>query len=151
MLSRFAVALACAALSSACGDDANGADITGTESTNLSSLCVTIINDYRESRGLAAYTEWRDGHACAATQAGRDAQADDAHSAFGDCGENAQNECPDWRGPEEEMIRGCLERMWDEGPGGGHFDNMASDRYDSVACGFFTTDSGRVWSVQNFR
>ncbi|HVJ21852.1 MAG TPA: hypothetical protein VM686_40890 [Polyangiaceae bacterium] len=40
--------------------------------------------------------------------------------------------------------------MWDEGPGGGHYDNMAGD-YSEVFCGFYTTPDGEVWALQNFR
>jgi len=53
------------------------------------------------------------------------------------------------------MITGCLDAMWKEGPGDfaghGHYINMSSDRYTLVACGFFTTSDGRMWSVQDFK
>ena len=52
--------------------------------------------------------------------------------------------------------------MFDEGPGPagcaddstcymehGHHINMASTRFTRVACGFYTTPDGSVWSVQN--
>jgi hypothetical protein len=73
-----------------------------------------------------------------------------AHGAFGSCGENAQNECPGWPGPADQMIGSCLDAMWGEGPGGGHYDNMASTDRTEAACGFFTLANGEVWSVQNF-
>jgi hypothetical protein len=46
--------------------------------------------------------------------------------------------------------------MWDEGPGEpfsahGHYINMTNPAYGMVACGFFETPSGAVWSVQNFQ
>jgi hypothetical protein len=41
--------------------------------------------------------------------------------------------------------------MWAEGPGGGHYDNMSSDKYQYVACGFYQTANGSWWSVQDFR
>jgi hypothetical protein len=46
--------------------------------------------------------------------------------------------------------------MWDEGPGRrfskhGHYGNMSSRGYESVACGFAKDSNGDVWSVQNFR
>jgi hypothetical protein len=63
----------------------------------------------------------------------------------------AQNECPGWPGPSNTMIPGCLKAMWGEGPGGGHYENMASTRYTKVACGFYVLPNGKVWSVQNFR
>jgi hypothetical protein len=53
------------------------------------------------------------------------------------------------------MITGCLDAMWKEGPGDfnaghGHYINMSSNRYTLVACGFYTTAKGEIWSVQDF-
>ena len=77
-----------------------------------------------------------------------------AHGNFGMCNENAQNTCPNW-GSEDQVISGCLQAMWDEGPGEpfsahGHYINMSSLDYTRVACGFSGSNSG-VWSNQNFR
>jgi hypothetical protein len=46
--------------------------------------------------------------------------------------------------------------MWDEGPGEpysahGHYINMTNPSYTMVACGFYETAGGSVWSVQNFQ
>jgi hypothetical protein len=45
--------------------------------------------------------------------------------------------------------------MWDEGPGPfpahGHYNNMTNPDYSTVACGFYETDSKKIWSVQNFQ
>jgi uncharacterized protein YkwD len=45
--------------------------------------------------------------------------------------------------------------MWDEGPGPfpahGHYTNMTNPDYSMVACGFYETDSDKIWSVQNFQ
>jgi len=49
------------------------------------------------------------------------------------------------------MIPKCLESMWGEGPGGGHYEAMAATRFTKVACGFGTASGGGIWSVQNFR
>jgi hypothetical protein len=49
------------------------------------------------------------------------------------------------------MIPQCLALMWDEGPGGGHYDTMASTDYTMVACGFWTFSDGSVWAVQNYK
>ena len=78
-----------------------------------------------------------------------------AHGAFGQCSENAQNECLGWPGPPEGMITGCLQVMWAEGPGDfqnhGHYINMSNPQYTQVACGFFTMANGDVWAVQDFK
>jgi hypothetical protein len=41
--------------------------------------------------------------------------------------------------------------MWDEGPGGGHYENMASPNYSTVACGFSATSGSSIWALQNFQ
>ena len=41
------------------------------------------------------------------------------------------------------------EMMMNEGPGGGHHDNILGD-HTAVGCGIFVTDSGAVWVVQDF-
>jgi hypothetical protein len=92
----------------------------------------------------------REQEGCADGQARDDASANRAHATFGRCREGSQNECPGWGGPADKMIKGCLKMMWDEGPGGGHYDNMAGDA-KQVSCGFYTNEKGEIWSVQDFR
>ncbi len=45
--------------------------------------------------------------------------------------------------------------MWDErlNPGGeqGHYQHMSNKNYTQVACGFYTTPTGKVWALQNFK
>jgi hypothetical protein len=60
----------------------------------------------------------------------------------------AQNECPGY-GSVASTLGGCIDAMWAEGPGGGHYDNMVSGS-DFMACGFYTTPAGKVWMVQDF-
>jgi hypothetical protein len=74
-----------------------------------------------------------------------------AHSAFGMCNELGQCECPGWPGTPAQMITQCLQQMWDEGPGGGHYDIMSSSSYTTVACGFYTTSDGSIWAAQDYQ
>jgi hypothetical protein len=120
-------------------------------SSDAYSQCVDTINAYRESVGVAPLARWSSAEACSDGEAASDAASGQPHGAFGECGEFAQNECPGWPGPPEQMIGGCLSLMWDEGPGGGHYDNMSSTSYSEVACGFHVLGGGDVWAVQNFR
>jgi hypothetical protein len=88
-------------------------------------------------------------------QARDDGASGRAHGTFGRCGERAQNTCPGW-GDLEGVVTGCLEAMWNEGPGEpfsehGHFLNMSSDAYRQVACGFHVAADGSVWGLQDFR
>jgi hypothetical protein len=119
-------------------------------SGEASADCVATINAYRASIGKKALARWSDSEHCAGSEAESDSASERAHGAFGDCGEMAQNECPGWPGPAADVIKGCLKAMWSEGPGGGHYDNMAGS-YTKVDCGFSTLPNGDVWAVQNFR
>ena len=88
------------------------------------------------------------------------AEADhDSGQAHGAAGQglcnwgSGQNECPGW-GSVDDVIGGCLQMMWDEGPGDnfwahGHYLHMASLDKTHVACGFFDGPNG-TWAVQNF-
>ena len=117
--------------------------------------CVDRINEYRASEGLPAYDRWTEAEDCADSQAEQDAASNTAHGAFGQCDEWAQNECPGF-GSVDQVIDRCLQMMWDEGPGDdfnthGHYINMTNPDYTQAACGFYTTSSGDVWAVQDFR
>lgn len=122
--------------------------------------CVRRINQFRaQCQCLPPLERWRDGESCADEHAAYDSMDRAPHSGFRDniCENrgNAQNECPGWPS-EAATVGGCLQLMWDEGPGEdfqmhGHYINMSSTRYARVACGFHTTPEGQVWAVQNFR
>ena len=112
--------------------------------------CVDTINAYRKTKGLPALERWTAQESCADSQASKDGASGGAHGAFGKCQESSQNECPGWPGPAGTMIPQCLDAMWSQGPGEGHYDNMASKTWKRVACGF-ANGQGGVWSVQNFQ
>lgn len=131
----------------------SGSDTTGTTSTNDGSaadICVSTINQYRATKGLSPLARWSATEACADGQAVNDGSTKAAHGAFGTCGEVAQNECPGWPAPATTTIPKCLQAMWSEGPGGGHYEAMSSRIYTKVACGFGTAADGSIWAVQNF-
>ncbi len=121
--------------------------------------CVRRINQLRwECQCLPPLERWTDGEACADMHAEHDSTRS-AHSGFRDriCtpGGRGQNECPGWPS-ESATVSGCLQAMWDEGPGEpfsehGHYINMTNPAHSRVACGFFTTSGGRVWAIQNFQ
>lgn len=118
--------------------------------------CVDRINMFRATIDLPPLERWVDAEVCSNGQSEDDAATNTPHGAFGACNESAQNECPGWPGPPSAMLEGCLQLMWDEGPGEdfsqhGHYINMSSTQYTKVACGFFETAEGSWWSVQNFK
>jgi hypothetical protein len=117
--------------------------------------CVDRVNQLRATKGLGAIPRLASAESCADGQAKTDSQTGMAHSAFNACLSQvqgwtgaAQNECPGW-GSVADTLSGCIDAMWGEGPGGGHYDNMVGD-YDDIACGFYTTPQGKVWMVQDF-
>ncbi len=129
---------------------------TSVPSSDPSQICVDAINSYRKTLSLPPLQRWNSNESCAGTQGLADSKSGTPHSAFGKCGEWAQNECPGWPGPEGKMITGCLQMMWNEGPGSdfsthGHYINMSSQQYTKVACGFATASNGSIWAVQDFQ
>lgn len=125
---------------------------------DLAEDCVRRINQFRwECQCLPPLGRWTAGEACADQQAEYDSMTREPHSGFRAriCdGGFGQNECPGWPS-EAATVDGCLQLMWDEGPGEpfsehGHYINMSSTRFTEVACGFYTTAGGDVWAVQNF-
>ena len=164
----FTAAIAAAALVVACSSDDSGSTTSSSSSSSSSSsggttasgesvdtsaaqICVDTINKFRATQNLPALARWTDIEACSDSEAKSDGTSNTPHGAFPKCGESSQNECPGWPGPADQMIPKCLEAMWSQGPGEGHHDNMASTKWKKVACGFYTTPAGKVWSVQNFQ
>jgi hypothetical protein len=130
--------------------------IATSGSNDPAQLCVDTINAYRSSIGRVPLARWTAAETCVEDQGFADSQSATPHSAFGQCSEWAQNECPNWPGPPEQMIGTCLQMMWNEGPGEpysqhGHYINMANPNYTKVACGFAVLLNGRVWAVQDFQ
>lgn len=118
--------------------------------------CVDTINMYRATLDLPPYQRWTEAEVCSGEEAESDSMTQTPHGAFGQCDEWAQNECPGWEGPPEQLLDGCLAAMWAEGPGEpfedhGHYINMSSTQYTKVACGFYQTGEGDYWAIQNFQ
>ncbi len=120
---------------------------------------VARINQLRRKcQCLPPLARWKGGEKCANKQAKYDSKRG-MHAGFNDnvCKPKgaAQNECPGWPSTRA-VIEGCLQAMWDEGPGRrfskhGHYINMSNPEYERVACGFARAADGSVWSVQNFQ
>jgi len=134
----------------ACGGELDGAGGPG----GSAQACVDHVNGLRATKGLPMLRRWSEAEDCSGSEARSDSESGKAHGAFGRCGERAQCECPGWgsvTGPGLSVVPGCLDAMWREGPGGGHYDIMTSQGYTEVSCGFYTTPSGAVWAVQDYR
>jgi hypothetical protein len=112
--------------------------------------CVDYINQLRATVGLPALARWTANESCADGQCKSDSETGQAHGAFGQCPNFGQCECPNW-GSIASITPGCLNAMWAEGPGGGHYDIMTSRSYTKVSCGFYVKPNGQVWAVQDYR
>jgi hypothetical protein len=127
--------------------------------------CVDRINQFRtQCACLPALARNMAGEACADQMAEYDAGKNMAHAGHADkiCQPSgAQNSCPGYSS-NNQVVSMCMQQMWNEGPPPqnpcegdcfqkhGHFINMNSTSSTKVACGFYTTASGKVWAVQNF-
>ena len=120
----------------------------------LRARCVQRTNEFRARVGMSALGRRADREACHDTEAQADGASGTAHGAFGRCQEGAQNECPGWPGPLDQVIDKCLAQMFAEGPGPfaghGHYINMTDPKFTSVSCGFATAPNGQIWLVQDF-
>ena len=130
------------------------------ESTgNAAQDCVNRINQLRwKCQCLPPLQRWSEAEGCASQHAQYDSTRK-PHAGFVDriCAPSgsAQNECPGWNSVEQ-VVSGCLQEMWDEGPGEpfsvhGHYINMTNPDYSMVACGFYEASEGGIWAVQNFQ
>lgn len=157
---------------SAAGKASSGGSGAGTSSTTAGSgtggaanpgdmygdariRCVDRTNALRATKGLGPIPRLASAEPCVDGQAKSDSESGKAHGAFDACLNEvkgwkgvAQNECPNY-GSVEDTLTKCLDAMWAEGPGGGHYDNMTGNS-TKTACGFYTTPSGKVWMIQDF-
>jgi len=142
------------------GGDASTSQLPTDELELLHEACVDFTNERRASLGLPALNRWVDAENCSDSQSSDDQNGAGAHGSFGACGERAQNTCPGWAVDTSSaariaVIEDCLQMMWNEGPGEpysahGHFINMSSTEFGSLACGV-SLDDGRLWVNMNFR
>lgn len=139
------------ATSSPGGGASTGNDPFGDARTR----CVDRTNELRATKGLPPIARLASAEACADGQAKSDSESGKAHGSFNACLDQvegwkgvAQNECPNY-GSVEDALTKCLDAMWAEGPGGGHYDNMTGDSTDT-ACGIYQTPAGKIWLVQDF-
>ena len=123
--------------------------------------CIQRINTYRATLHLKPFIRYAIKEFCVDSQAKNDCVTNTAHGAFGWCKEMAQDECPAWGGTTvaaaiTSIITGCLQEMWDEGPGEpysahGHYINMSDTTKTKAACGFYWVPSTKkIWATQDF-
>jgi uncharacterized protein YkwD len=122
------------------------------------------LNMYRAQAGVAPLVI-DDQLNAFSTAAAMDLEAtDQAHRYFmqagnsgalwssGFCGTAAENEAPGWpvNGDEDATIDAILQAMMDEGPGGGHHDNILDARSTRVGIGLVVDGQQRLWLANDF-
>jgi hypothetical protein len=70
----------------------------------------------------------------------------------GFCGSAAENQAPGWpvNGDEDATIDAILKSMMDEGPGGGHHDNIVAAASTRVGVGLVVDAQGALWFTNDF-
>ena len=152
------------------GGSSTAGGSTGDPYTTSRQLCVDTINSFRATLGLAPLVAWPAINTCVDGQSTADETAATAHSAFGNCGENAQDECLGSKNTSQ--LVSCLTSMWNEKNDAactgcdacsaapwrtcancdyetcGHYVNMSAQYYTQVSCGFSSLGG---WSTQDFK
>lgn len=103
--------------------------------------CVSALNNFRRSIGVADLAPAPQSQQQCANNAAINDASRGFHNSFGQCSERGQCECNGIM-----PVDRCIQAYINEGPGGGHYDIISSPRYTSVACGY---DGGR-FLAQNF-
>jgi hypothetical protein len=120
--------------------------------------CLDTLNALRAGIGKPKLAWSKSLEAFADQGARYDSQAG-AHAHFQAYARNAvpadaENALPGWPLKDYKsvaaVVRAGTRMMWDEGPGGGHYDNIAGDQKEA-GCGIYVTASGAVWVIQDFK
>jgi uncharacterized protein YkwD len=117
-------------------------------------FCVKEVNRYRALLGMAALARASDLDAYATDSATIDAKAGEPHQHFstGNGGgvARAETELLGWRnGSIHTVIEQGLSLMWQEGPGGEHYQIIVGP-YTEIGCGLFV-GAGGVTVAQDYR
>ena len=135
--------------------------------------CLAKINEYRATENLKPFAlASEEKQACADKQSADDLALNKAHGHFKDCGEYAQNSGPNfstvWGKSASDVAERYLKMMWEDEknlvtsgerdlekeedfPYIGHYKNMRSASYTTVACGIaLSADGKKGWLNVNF-
>jgi uncharacterized protein YkwD len=150
------VTCAGAALPACSGDSAT----PQSADSSVLQFCVDETNRFRAMDGKGPIARSATLEAFAAEGAAQDTEAQQAHGHFGRQGDHlvafAENACPSWLGwtlgdgpnAEKDAVGACLKAFYDEGPGGGHYENLMSDN-SHVGCGLYEANGG-ITIIQDF-
>ena len=141
----------CLALLAGCGGDGDdggtGGDAGTTASAAAHQICVTETNKDRATVGKAPVQQSTQLEAYADVGAMHDFSTsphDHFSTTQGGGISFAENECPqqgNWNlsfgnGDLAMTVAACVQAFFDEGPGGGHYENMTGN-YGTLGCGIY--------------
>jgi uncharacterized protein YkwD len=118
-------------------------------------FCLSEVNRYRASIGRTPLVQSDELQAVASAAAQSDQKTNLAHGYFKTqsvaFAENEVLRLPtDSFASVHDLIGTSIASMWAEGPGGGHYDNIANARYTELGCGFYGAN-GTLTFVHDFR
>ena len=163
-------------LSSSSAEISSSSEVSVFSSSSLAEwedYCLEVVNAYRATEGTAPLVRASvERESCTVEQASSDMADNSAHGHFGDCNENAQNTGPNintkWYGTEKAIVDAYVSMMWEDEkalvtngerdpdnssdyPYIGHYLNMRSASYTSLACGIaYSSDGSKAWFNMNF-
>jgi len=138
----------------------NGQCVVGGQWEAELQYCVDLVNDYRAQHGRSTLARSAALEDCAGAGAQEDSVSGTPHGHFSSTSgcygaARAENEIPGWSmgwaGSVMNTITQGTASMMDEGPGGGHYENILNSGHTFVGCGVFVTANNEVWIVQDFR
>ena len=118
-----------------------------------------VVNGYRKTKGLAPLARSAALEDFSGKAAESDASTGKPHGYFiqtsGGKGLSfAQNEIPGWPLASYQTLTKLIDSgtlmMFNEGPGGGHYEAIVG-KYTSIGCGIHVKTDGRVWVSQDFK
>ncbi len=122
-------------------------------------LCLDTINTLRAQVGKPKVT-WSKSLEAFADQGTRyDSERNKAHAHFGAFStradpSDAENAVPGWPIKQYKNVAAVVAQgakmMWDEGPGGGHYENIIGNQ-TQLGCGIYVTPAGGVWVIHDFK
>lgn len=122
-------------------------------------LCLDTINALRAGLSLPKLAWSKSLEAFADQGARYDAERNKAHAHFGAFSvravpSDAENAIPGWPLKNyktvAKVVHDGAKMMWDEGPSGGHYENIKGS-HTQVGCGIYVTPSGGVWVIHDFK
>jgi uncharacterized protein YkwD len=137
-----------------CGGNTSSANLAYPGASELDQFTLALLNGYRAQAGVkplaldATLSQFATDGTSALMATGVAHQhfieaISTAQTTPGLCGLRAENQAPGWPGSDgKAVVAAMLRAMMDEGPGGGHHDNILNPSYLIVGVSTIATSDG---------